>query len=299
MTALFKKSALYSMAALVLGCAGSGPAQMASQMPLGRIQGPVAISALPSGTLVVMGGRGRLSLIDAKSGRTTVVKDSLGYFSPVDMAAVHLGDTDSIFVALYNAVQRQGVLAKYSLAGSQVQTWSARSTFAGIAIDQVHQTVYIGDAVTGEISSLPIGGNSSSPSFLVEVSGAARLGPLAVDVAGKRLFGADVGGGTIYVVDLPKRKSHLLAFGMGEPSALSYDVDQQRLYVADASHRCIWQISTNSTKPKKSLFSSAPELREPRGIAVDAQHTVWVADHAALEVFKLSPAGLVVQRISP
>lgn len=299
MTPSIKEIALHSIAALLLGCAVGGQAQMASQMPIGRAQGPVAISALPSGTLVVLGGRGRLSLIDSRSGRVTLLKDTLGYFSPADMAAARLGNTDSIFIALYNTVQRQGVLAKYSLAGSQMQTWFGRTAFAGIAIDQVHQTVYIGDAVTGEISSLSIVGNSTSPSFLVEVSGVTRLGPLAADAAGQRLFAADVGGGTIYVVDLSSRKSRLLASGMGEPAAISYDADQQRLYVADASRHCIWQISTNSPKPKASIFSSAPELREPRGITVDGQHTVWVADHAALAVFKLSFAGRVVQTISP
>jgi DNA-binding beta-propeller fold protein YncE len=297
MTSSIKKIAFYSIAALMLGCAGSGRAQMTSQAPPGKAQGPVAISALPSGTLVVLGGRGRLSLIDSTSGGVTLLKDSLGYFTPVDMAAVRIGDTDSIFVALYNTALRQGLLARYSLAGAQLQTWSARA--AGVAIDPLHHIVYLGDAVTGEISSLSMNGTATSPSFLVEVSGVNRLGPLAADAAGQRLFAADVGGGTIYVVDLPSRKSRLLASGMGEPAALSYDAELQRLYVADASRHCIWQISTNSPKPKPSIFSSAPELREPRGITVDAQHTVWVADHAALAVFKLSPAGLVVQSISP
>ena len=299
MTSSTKKIAFYSIVALMLGCVGSARAQMASQAPPGKAQGPVAISALPAGTLVVLGGRGRLSLIDSTSGGVTLLKDSLGYFTPVDMAAVRIGDTDSIFVALYNTALRQGLLARYSLAGAQLQTWFGRTAFAGVAIDQVHQTVYLGDAVTGEISSMSMNGNSTSPSFFVEVPGVTRLGPLAADAAGQRLFAADVGGGTIYVVDLPRRKSSLLASGMGEPAALSYDAEQQRLYVADASRHCIWQISTNSPKPKTSVFSSAPELREPRGITVDAQHTVWVADHAALAVFKLSPAGRVVRSISP
>ncbi len=297
MTSSTKKIAFYSIAALMLGCVGSGRAQMTSQAPPGKAQGPVAISALPSGTLVVLGGRGRLSLIDSTSGGVTLLKDSLGYFTPADMAAVRIGDTDSIFVALYNTALRQGLLARYSLAGAQLQTWSARA--AGVAIDPVHHIVYLGDAVTGEISSLSMVGNATSPSFLVEVSGVNRLGPLAADAAGQRLFAADVGAGTIYVVDLPSRKSRLFASGMEEPAALSYDADQQRLYVADASRHCIWQISTNSPKPKPGIFSSAPQLREPRGLTVDAQHAVWVADHAALAVFKLSPAGLVVQSISP
>lgn len=299
MTSSAKKIAFYSIAALMLGCVGSGQAQMASQAPAGKVQGPVAISALPSGTLVVLGGRGRLSLIDSASGAVTLLKNSLGYFTPVDMAAARIGDTDSIYVALYNTALRQGLLARYSLAGAQTRTWLGRTTFAGVAIDQVHKTVYLGDAITGEISSLSVDGNSTSPSFLVEVSGVVRLGPLATDVAGQRLFAADVGGGTIYVVDLSSRKSRLLASGMGEPSALSYDAEQQRLYVADASHHCIWQISTNLPKPTTSVFSSATELREPRGLTVDAQHTVWVADHAALAVFKLSSGGQVIQTISP
>src|SRR5271157_3000241 len=299
MKASAKEIAFYPVIALVLACAGTGQAQMASQMPIEKAQGPVAISALPSGTLAVLGGRGRLSLIDTNSGRVTLLKDTLGYFSPADMAAVRLGNTDSIFIALYNTVQRQGVLARYSLTGDQIQAWNARAIFAGVAIDPVRHTVYVGDAVTGEISSLSLDGKSASPSFLVEVSGVTRLGPLAVDTAGQRLFVADVGQGTIYVVDPGSRKSHLLASGMGEPAARSYDGDQQRLYVADASRHCIWQIAMNSPKPKTSILSSAPELREPRGITVDAQHTVWVADHAALAVFKLSPAGLVVQSISP
>jgi DNA-binding beta-propeller fold protein YncE len=299
MTSSTKKIALYLIAALAPGCLGRGQAQMASQAPPGKTQGPVAISALPSGTLVVLGGRGRLSLIDSTTGGVTLLKDSLGYFTPADMAAVRIGDADSIFVALYNTGLRQGLLARYSLTGAQLQTWFGRTAFAGVAIDQVHKTVYLGDAITGEISSLSMDGNSTSPSFLVEVSGVARLGPLATDATGQRLFVADVGGGTIYVVDLSSRKSRLLASGMGEPAALSYDVEQQRLYVADASHHCIWQISTNLPKPTKSIFSSAAELREPRGLTVDAQHTVWVADHAALAVFKLSSVGLVIQRISP
>jgi hypothetical protein len=299
MTATVKKIVPCSIAFLVLGCASSGRAQMASQVPLDKAQGPVAISALPSRTLVVLGGRGRLSLIDSNSGRLTLLKDTLGYFSPVDMAAAHIGDADSIFVALYNTAQRQGVLARYSLAGNQVKIWFGRTGFAGVAIDQVHQIVYVGDVVTGEISSLSLEGNSSSPSFLVQVSGVTRLGALAVDVVGRRLFAADVGGGTIYVVDLSSRKSRLLASGIGEPAALTYDADQQKLYVADASRHCVWQIPTNSPKPETNLFSSAPELREPRGITVDAQHTVWVADHAALAVFKLSSTGMVEQKISP
>ena len=35
------------------------------------------------------------------------------------------------------------------------------------------------------------------------------------------------------MVDLSSRKSRLFVSGMGEPAALTYDPDQQKLYVAD------------------------------------------------------------------
>jgi DNA-binding beta-propeller fold protein YncE len=297
MTGSVKQLALGLVAAASLGCVAPLQAQMASQMPSSKAQGAVAIATLPSGALAVLGGRGRLSLIDPSSGRVTVLKDTLGYFSPADMAAGRVGDTDSIFVTLYGAVERQGVLARYSASGEQVKTWNARAVFAGIAVDSVHQIVYLGDAVTGEISSMSE--SSSSPSFVVEVPGVNRLGPLAVDAAGQRLFAADVGTGTVSVVDLARRRSHLLVSGIGEPAALAYDSNQQRLYVADAARRCIWQVATNSAVPKAVTFSSASQLREPRGVTLDAQHAVWVADHAAMAVFKLSAQGQVVLSVSP
>lgn len=297
MTDSVKEIAFGLLAAAVLGCVVNVYAQMASQMPDTKGQGPIAVSALPSGPLAVLGARGRLSLLDANSGKETILKDTLGYFSPFDMTAGRFGNTDSIYVVLYSTVARQAVLAKYSLTGDQVQTWNARAMLAGIAIDPDRQIIYVGDAVTGEI--LSFSGNSAASSFLLEVSGVNRLGPLAVDTIGQRLFAADVGAGAVFVVDLVRRRSSLLVSGMGEPAALIYDSDQQRLYVADASRHCIWQIATNSRTPKASIFSSAPELREPRGITIDAGHAVWVADRAAMALFKLSPQGQVVRRFAP
>src|ERR1700679_382168 len=126
---------LYSIALLILSYTPDCHGQMASQMAPDKSQSPVAISSLPSGKLVALGGRGRLSLIEPGSGKVTVLKSTLGYFTPADMVAARVGEADAIFVALYNATQRRGMLAKYSLSGEELQTWVPRATVAGIAID--------------------------------------------------------------------------------------------------------------------------------------------------------------------
>ena len=285
-------------ALFVLSFALHADSQMASQS-MDRAQGPIAISFLPSGKLVVLGGRGRLSVIDAGNRSAEPVKSSLGYFIPADMTAAHIADNDAVFVALYNAAERQGVLAQYSLSGEQIRTWTPRATIAGLAIDASQQKLYLGDPVTGEISTLALSGKSETPSYLLEVPGIARLGPLAVDTIGQQLFAADVGAGSIYRIDLRTHKSVLMASGMAEPAALTYDEAQKVLYIADAGARKIWRIDTSSTKPRATIFSAAPELREPRGIAVDSQHTVWIADHGAIAVFKLAEQGTVSMKISP
>jgi DNA-binding beta-propeller fold protein YncE len=289
---------LYQVALALWLCAQM-QSQMASQAPSDKAQGPVAISALPSGELVVLGGRGKLSLIDPGSGRVRDLKSTLGYFTPPDMVAAHIGDQDSIFVALYNASLRRGTLAQYSLSGQQLRMWMARSSIAGIAIDTSQQIAYLADPVTGEISSLALNGSRGDFTFVLEVAGITRVGPLAVDGERRRLFVADIGVGSIYAVDLASRKSHLLASGLGEPAALAYDSDQQVLYIADPARHKVWLLDTKPQKARLTTFSSAPELQEPRGIALDAHKQVWAADHRAIAVFKLSSDGAVVSKLLP
>lgn len=296
---------LWLMAAIIC-IAGAAHPQMASQQPKGREQAPVAIDALPSGVVIVLGSRGGVSVLRPESGLLSPIKTSLGYFTPVDMAAAHLGENDFVFITMFTnysmnvsqTVQRGGRLEQYSLTGQDVRSWPVVShTFTGIVVNPRTQVVYLGDAITGEISKLDLNTNNATPEFVLQVRGISRLGPLALDVERNQLFVGDVGDGGVYSVDLGTRKSTRLISNLGEPAALAYDSAQHRLYIADAGRHCIWQVRVDQRPTKPAIFSDAVEYREPRGVAIDAQRNVWVADYGARSILKLSAAGQIIQRI--
>lgn len=282
-------------------------AQMAPTAPTQRTDrdhSPIAISSLPSGALSVLTFRGGLSVINSGTSRQTPLKASLGNFTPLDMAAALVGDQEFIFVTMYWVFSTQstqgneGVIVQYSLQGQEVRKWSALGrVFAGIAVDGDHQVAYLGNASGGDISTLNLA-DSASPKFAIHVTGASMIGPLALDKEGQRLFAADLGAGTIYVVDLAGRKSRLLVSGLGEPAALAYEPSQHKLYIADAGRHRISQVSVDATNPKASDYSVG-DLHEPRGLAVEPNHSVWVADFGAGTVLQLSGTGQVLTTVRP
>ena len=168
--------------------------------------------------------------------------------------------------------------------------------FGGIVVDGANQIIYLGSANSGDISTLSVA-DQTSPKVTAHVTGASTIGPLALDLEGQRLFAADTGAGSIYVVDLARHNSRLLVSGLGEPAALSYEPSQHKLYIADAARHRVSQVSVEATSPKVSDFSAVPELREPRGVAVGPNHAVWVADYGAGTVLQLSAAGRVVSTV--
>lgn len=275
------------------------PAQGAS-----RPHSPIAISALPSGMVAILGSRGGLALVNPATGQRTPVKTSLGNFTPLDMTAVHLGDQDFIFVTMYWAFSSQSsqgneaLIVQYSPEGQEVHKWSALGRIlAGIAVDANRRVAYLGSANSGDISQLNLD-DPSSPKVVMHVAGASTIGPVALDTERQRLFAADLGSGSIYTIDLAHHKPRQLA-SAGEPAALSYDSSQHKLYIADASRHRISQVSTEAARGKLTDFYAPSELREPRGVSVAPDHTVWVADFATGDVIHLSQAGKVLTTIQP
>jgi glucose/arabinose dehydrogenase len=275
-------------------CAQNQPARAPSS---DKARAPIAISALPSGKIAVLESRGGLSLIDSSTGRETPLKETLGNFTAMDMTSAVVGNEESLFVTMYWVFSKQalhgnqGLLVQYSLQGQEVRKWSALGhVFSGIAVDQSHNVVYLASANSGEIWA---GGllEHTDPKVVEHVGGASLIGPLALDADGQRLFVADLGSSSIFVVDLARHKSRLLVSGLGEPAALSFEPSQHKLYIADAGRHRVSQISVDSAGAKLMDFSTTREIREPRGLAVAADRSIWVGDFEANAVFRLSPDG--------
>jgi glucose/arabinose dehydrogenase len=317
MTTLHPSPKWFCSSVLLIGIAALSPSpqtapqtapqqgQMAQQAPVQRHQrSPIAMAALSSGQIIILGSHGGLTLISPGNGQQTLIKTSLGNFTPVDMTSARIGNADFLFVTMYWAFSSQssqgneGVIMEYSLDGQEVKKWMTLGrTYAGIAVDPASETIYLGSPRDGDISTLNF--SEQTPKTAVHVSGASLIGAVALDVEGHRLFAADLASSNIYMVDLARRKSHLLASGLGEPSALSYDPSQHKLFVADAGRHRISQISVDTPNPKASDFSTAPELREPRGVAVAPDHSAWAADFEAGTVLQFSSTGKVMATFRP
>src|SRR5258708_22309297 len=215
----------------------SQQAQMGQQSPpqRSREHSPIAISVLPSGLISVLGSRGGLFLVTPANSQQTQLKTSMGNFTPLDMTSARIGNEDFLFVTMYWAFSTQssqgneGVIVQYSLQGQEVKKWTAIGhTFAGIAADSARGTIYLGSPNNGDISTLNIG--EQIPKTAVHVNGASLIGALALDADGQRLFVVVLGSSNIYVVDLARRRSRLLASGLGVPDALSFDPSTHQLY---------------------------------------------------------------------
>jgi hypothetical protein len=287
---------ILSVSAQMSSMAQTAPKQQA----LSRDQYPIAIAALSSGELAVLESRGALSLLDPTTDKLTRIKETLGNFVPLDMVAGHVADQDAIFVTLYWAIStfstqtNQGLVIQYSRDGRETHKWSSVGhIFGGLAIDARTQLLYLGSASSADLFTLNVNAEKP-PIFVAHVAGASRLGALALDSDQHRLFVCDVGSGNIHVFDLMHHKSHLLVSGLGDAAALVYEPSQHKLYVADASRHTVWQISVDAVQPKPNALSSASQLREPRGLALGQNKTLWVADYAARAIFQLSSTGQVI-----
>jgi len=266
-----------------------------------EFQPPIAISALPSGLLPILESRGGLLILNPTAGSVTRIKETLGNVRPLDLVASVVDGQEYIFVTMYWAIStqssgsNQALVVQYSLQGEEVHRWAAwGQIYGGVSLDQANRTFYIADAGNANVLTLAME-KGATPSVLAHVNGASRLGALVLDTTGHRLFVSDPDLGNVYALDLVSRRSKTIASGLGDPAALTYGPTEHKLYVADAAKHTIWQIPVDAPVPKLSAFSTAHELREPRGVAMGSGNNLWVADYGARAIFQLSPGGQVVR----
>jgi DNA-binding beta-propeller fold protein YncE len=105
----------------------------------------------------------------------------------------------------------------------------------------------------------------------------------------------DLGTGNIYRYSLITKKTKLLVSGLSAPSALRFDDQTGRLYIADAGRRKIFTVDTLAKRPVATEFASRP-LKSPSGIASFVNGGLAVTDLDADTVFVFSNEGKLLFR---
>ncbi len=253
---------------------------------------PIALSSVADDKLVGLDSSSALIFIDLRS-RALQLVPIPGFFQVLDLTAAGQPEENLIFVLTRGKGTQLSPIYQLTPQGKVVRQWIVPIAYpSGVVLDYSRRFLYVSTLQDFSIYRIDLNDPKAwRPHYLTQVRGATRLGTLALDIAGNRLFVADVFSGKIYAISLTTLASSQFAANLGEPAALAIAPDGRTLYVADRAHRCIWAVRLNQPAPTPTLFWSSDDLREPLGIAVDASGTVWVADKSAKTIFEVARNG--------
>jgi sugar lactone lactonase YvrE len=264
---------------------------------------PSALATLSTGQLAVLDDEEGIFIV-AGQGVVAHPVSEFHAFTAVDFTAVRLNGGDAFFVSRLLRANK-GVpfarLTRFNTRGQTTGEWSLNTLgwLAGIAVDPSQQVAYCSDSRLGEVYRLDTKLEKSSFSTLVKIRDAGTLGSVLLDSKRRRLLVADIEKSKIYSVSLPdKRVDVVLAnASMREPAAMALDVANDRLYIADTAQRKIWVGSLTDPKLKIRSFGDSVTFREPIGLAVGSDGSLWVADRGAHQLLRFSAAGVLVGKV--
>jgi len=211
-----------------------------------------------------------------------------------DMTDSSVSGQESVLIA--GTQLGRGIVARYALDGKQLQTWMFRNICSGIDFGTSSHTAYVATSDSNEIYRLNPEGSKST--FVARIPDATKLGPLAFDEGGQKIYVADVAAGAIYQYSLKVKSSKVLVSNLSAPTALSFEPETGRLYIADPGRRGIFTVDTRSGNPVATEFVSGP-LKSPYGMALLSSDRMAVADYGANSVFVFSSKGKLLFRFPP
>jgi hypothetical protein len=171
--------------------------------------------------------------------------------------------------------------------------------YEAAAFDFERQLVFLArrDAPSLEVAQLAH--RDIGPAPLLELGTTVpKVALLAYDAGTRHLFASD-GLTTLLAIDLDAAPARVrvVASGLDQPSALAFDRERGRLYVATSGDGALWKLECATECSAPVRFASAPALRRPRTLAVDAQGVVWAGDLENEVIVGFSPAGRLVQQV--
>ena len=212
-------------------------------------------------------------------------------FTAADMAYASLDGQESLLIA--GTESDRGAVVRYSLDGQPLRTWRFRNICSGIDFGAATHSAYVATSDSNEIYRLDLRGTGSE--FVTRIAYATKLGTVAFDEVRREIYVADVASGRVYQYVIATKASKVLVTGLSAPTALAFDTEAARLFIADPGRRAILSVDTRSSKPVAADFASGP-LKAPYGMTLLSKGRVAVADYGANRVLVFSKTqGLLFQ----
>jgi DNA-binding beta-propeller fold protein YncE len=212
-------------------------------------------------------------------------------FIAADMTYASSRGRDLLLIA--GAQAGQGVVLMYSLDGKQLKSWSLQNVCSGIDFGTATHSAYVATSDSSEIYQLDASGSEST--YVTRIADATRLGPLAFDEARKEIYVADVARGRVYQYSMTTKAAKVLAADLSAPTAVTFEPESRRLYIADPGRKAIFTVDTKSKNPSATPFAS-DSLKAPYGLALISKGRIAVADYGDSSVLVFSSKGALLFR---
>jgi hypothetical protein len=264
----------------------------------GDIEHPIALDALPSTGLIVLGVKGTVYELRGSMGRYSIASSFRIPVnqSPVDLTLAQINKEFYIFVAsnITSGLGDAGRVTEYTLDGRVVQYWAVRGICAGIDFDGATHTVYFASSSHNEILTIKFNPNGNTEvSSLGEISQVTQVGPLAYDALGAKIYAGDIASGGIYAFDLVTKKSSVFAPRFGSVTALRVGSAGRKLIAADSRHNQVVVFDLNG-RPQPRVLPIVAKLKHPSGLALVDSGLLAVCDSDLGLIFFVANDGRVV-----
>jgi WD40 repeat protein len=244
--------------------------------------------------------RGRLSTFNVRRWTPGETLYSVpGDFDATDMSAASSGSRQFVCLVLDShgsASEKNFILQLVN--GREVWSWlNVKGVYTAVAIDAAHGFVYTSNSTTNGLFRLRLGEEKQTATLVATFHEASRIGALAVDPQGQRLFVADYDGGRIFVWDMKGGRPRTIATPeLSEIRALAWDGSRRRLSIADSGSEAVWSLSDDGGKPQ--LLMRDRRFRQPSGLAVANEDELIVADESSGSVFSVGVTDSVVKHVT-
>lgn len=258
--------------------------------------GPVAIATRPEAPALVLQGDGTIVAFDGASVGARVYRVPSRFFV-ADLATVPAAQGGSIVLTLNARNDKSLTSWVLQVRPDRQEDWTwmpKRGIYIGLAVDAGRGHIYAANSSDNVIYRLVAG--KGRPVEVARVDDAERIGALALDARGQRLFVADMTAGRVYVVPLDGhgKRSRIDVPNSEEIRALAWSAKTARLYVADAGQEAVFVVDPEGRAAPVAIRDK--RFREPAGLAA-SDDGVWLVDEGARAAFQIVEATLAVGRV--
>jgi hypothetical protein len=207
-------------------------------------------------------------------------------FLPTDIQAVVINGKAELFISMNAATT--GRVYEYSTQGNLLRYWTFSGHISGLSFDEASQVLYVASWAKEDIYSINIRADAKVK-WIGRVPSGPTSRPIVLHADGKRLYVPAENEGNLYEFDLEKRRTRIVAKGVGTPAAFLISYDHDLLYFVNSQKGKLYSLKLSDTdtasRPSEILV---PGLQTPSGLARLSNDKILISDRDSGSVVVLS-----------